>query len=311
MAGIVTKRRNPAHAQSQRSTEESPVAKWTLISIALAFCLVFLFLPLVNVFAQAFAKGWSHYWQALQHPDSWAAIKLTLLVAAITVPLNVLFGLAAAWAIAKFEFRGKSMLITLIDLPFSVSPVVAGLMFVVLFGLQGFFGEWLRDHDLKIIFAVPGITLATIFVTFPFVARELIPVMQATGTDQEQAALTLGANGWQTFWHVTLPSVKWGLIYGIILCNARAMGEYGAVRVVSANIVGHTQTMPLRIESLNEEFQTPAAFAVASLLTVLAFVTLGIKTFLEWKQTREFERAQVTAPESERDTAFFARPNPR
>ena len=311
MAGTVKKRWSVLHRKSQRGTEESPFAKWTLIAIAIAFCLVFLLLPLVNVFAQAFAKGWNYYWQALANQDSWSAIRLTLIVAAITVPLNVLFGLTAAWAVAKFEFPGKALLITLIDLPFSVSPVVAGLMFIVLFGLQGFFGQWLQDHDLKIIFALPGILLATIFATFPFVARELIPVMQATGTDQEQAALTLGANGWQTFWHVTLPSVKWGLIYGIILCNARAMGEYGAVRVVSANIVGHTQTMPLRIESLNEEFQTPAAFAVASLLAVLAFVTLGIKTFLEWKQTREFERAQVTAPESERDTAFFARPNPR
>jgi len=310
MAGIVTKRNHAGRAQSQRGTEESPWAKWTLISIAMAFCLVFLLLPLVNVFAQAFAKGWAHYGQALTHPDSWAAIKLTLLVAAISVPLNVLFGLAAAWAIAKFEFRGKSLLITLIDLPFSVSPVVAGLMFVVLFGLQGFFGEWLNDRDLRIIFAVPGITLATIFVTFPFVARELIPVMQATGTEQEQAALTLGANGWQTFWHVTLPSVKWGLIYGIILCNARAMGEFGAVSVVSGHITGQTDTMPLRVEKLYNEYQGPAAFAVASLLALLALVTLGIKTFLEWKQAREFGWAQqAPVPASERDTDFVTREN--
>jgi sulfate transport system permease protein len=283
--------------------------KWTLIGVALLFSLVFLLLPLVNVFAQAFAKGWSYYLSSLTHPDSWAAIRLTLIVAAISVPANMLFGLAAAWAIAKFEFRGKALLITLIDLPFSVSPVVAGLMFVVLFGLQGFFGQWLSDHNLKIIFAVPGIVLATVFVTFPFVARELIPVMQATGTDQEQAALTLGASGWQTFWHVTLPSVKWGLIYGIILCNARAMGEYGAVRVVSANIVGQTQTMPLRVESLNDQFQGPAAFAVASLLALLALLTLGVKTFLEWKQAREFEMAQHATAAERGDAEFLAREN--
>ena len=238
---------------------------------------------------------------------SWSAIKLTLQVAVISVPLNVLFGLAAAWAIAKFEFRGKALLITLIDLPFSVSPVVAGLMFIVLFGLQGYFGQWLHDRELKIIFALPGIVLATVFVTFPFVARELIPVMQATGTDQEQAALTLGANGWQTFWHVTLPSVKWGLLYGIILCNARAMGEYGAVSVVSAGVVGQTQTMPLRVEQLYKEYQGQAAFAVASLLAMLALVTLGVKTFLEWKQAREFELAQQAVLGESGDTAFIAR----
>ncbi len=292
MAGIVKRQVAGGRAKSQRGTEEPPLAKWTLIGIAMIFCLVFLLLPLVNVFAQAFSKGWSGYWQAISDPDAWAAMKLTLLIAAISVPLNVFFGLAAAWAIAKFEFRGKALLITLIDLPFSVSPVVAGLMFIVLFGLQGYFGEWLQAHDLQIIFAVPGIILATVFITFPFVARELIPVMQAAGTDQEQAALTLGANGWQTFWHVTLPSVKWGLLYGIILCNARAMGEYGAVRVVSQNIAGKTQTMPLRVESLNDEFKGQAAFAVASLLAVLALVTLGFKTFLEWRQHREYELAQ-------------------
>jgi len=292
MAATVKTRSTTAQQASRRGTEESPVIKWLLISLALAFCLVFLLLPLANVFAQAFAKGWAYYLRSLTEPDSWAAIRLTLLVAAITVPLNVLFGLAAAWAIAKFEFRGKSLLITLIDLPFSVSPVVAGLMFVVLFGLQGFFGKWLDEHDIKIIFAVPGIVLATTFVTFPFVARELIPVMQATGTEQEQAALTLGANGWQTFWHVTLPSVKWGLIYGIILCNARAMGEFGAVSVVSGNIAGQTDTMPLRVQKLYEEYNAPAAFAVASLLALLALLTLGIKTWLEWQQASEFEKAQ-------------------
>jgi sulfate transport system permease protein len=294
--------------RSKRGVEEPQFVKWTLIAITLAFCLVFLLLPLANVFAQAFSKGAATWWSALREPDSWSAIRLTLIVAAISVPVNVLFGLAASWVIAKFNFRGKSLLITLIDLPFSVSPVVAGLMFVVLFGLQGFFGKWLDAHDIKIIFAVPGIVLATIFVTFPFVARELIPIMQATGTEQEQAALTLGANGWQTFWHVTLPSVKWGLIYGVILCNARAMGEFGAVSVVSGHITGLTETMPLRVESLNNGFQTAAAFAVASLLALLALVTLGIKTFLEWKQAREFEAAQqAVMPETEIDTTFFAR----
>ena len=287
-----TLRRRASRAQSQRGTEESPLIKWTLIALALAFSLVFLLLPLVNVFAQALAKGWQVYWTSLSEPDSWAAIRLTVIVAAITVPLNVLFGVAAAWAIAKFEFRGKSLLTTLIDLPFSVSPVVAGLMFVLLFGLQGFFGKWLDAHDLKIIFAVPGIVLATVFVTFPFVARELIPVMQSTGSEQEQAALTLGATGWRTFWHVTLPSVKWGLIYGIILCNARAMGEFGAVSVVSGHITGHTDTMPLRVEKLYNEYQGAAAFAVASLLVLLALLTLAIKTFLEWRQARAYELAQ-------------------
>ncbi len=293
MPGTATKNLALARRASQRGTEESVLIKWILILIALAFCFVFLLLPLANVFAQALSKGWSYYLASLDNPDSLSAIKLTLLVSAISVPLNVLFGLAAAWAIAKFEFRGKSILITLIDLPFSVSPVVAGLMFVVLFGLQGFFGKWLDAHDLKVIFAVPGIVLATVFITFPFVARELIPVMQATGAEQEQAALTLGASGWQTFWHVTLPSVKWGLIYGIILCNARAMGEFGAVSVVSGHITGQTDTMPLRVEKLYNEYNAAGAFAIASLLALLALGTLGIKTFLEWKQAREFERAQA------------------
>jgi sulfate transport system permease protein len=233
----------------------------------------------------------------LSDPDTLSAIKLTLTVAAISVPLNVVFGLAAAWCIAKFNFRGKPLLITLIDLPFSVSPVVAGLIFVVMFGLQGFFGPWLDARDIKIIFAVPGIVLATVFITFPFVARELIPVMQATGTEQEEAALTLGASGWKTFWYVTLPSVKWGLLYGVILCNARAMGEFGAVSVVSGHITGQTDTMPLRVEKLYQEYNATAAFAVASLLALLALFTLGIKTFLEWKQERDYERAQHAPPE--------------
>jgi sulfate transport system permease protein len=290
MSGTPSTRRSASVSRSQRGTEEPAAVKWFLIALALGFALIFLVLPLANVFAQALAKGWDFYWNALKNPDSWAAIRLTLLVAVISVPLNVVFGLAAAWAIAKFEFRGKSLLVTMIDLPFSVSPVVAGLMFVVLFGLQGYFGPWLDAHGITIIFAVPGIVLATVFVTFPFVARELIPVMQATGSEQEQAALTLGANGWQTFWHVTLPSVRWGLIYGIILCNARAMGEYGAISVVSGNITGVTETIPLRVEKLNNEFNAPAAFAVASLLAVLALLTLAIKVVLEWRQTRAQEQ---------------------
>lgn len=286
-----------ARTKSQRGTEEAPFIKWLLITVTLLFTVTFLLLPLVNVFAQAFSKGWSGYIKGLSDPDTLSAIKLTLTVAAISVPLNVIFGLAAAWCIAKFNFRGKPFLITLIDLPFSVSPVVAGLIFVVMFGLQGFFGPWLDAREIKIIFAVPGIVLATVFITFPFVARELIPVMQATGTEQEEAALTLGASGWKTFWHVTLPSVKWGLLYGVILCNARAMGEFGAVSVVSGHITGQTDTMPLRVEKLYQEYNATAAFAVASLLALLALFTLGIKTFLEWKQERDYERAQHAPPE--------------
>ncbi len=301
MAGTPTTNPKLTRRASQRSTEESIVMQWILIVVALAFALVFLLLPLANVFVQALAKGWNFYVESLANPDSLAAMKLTWIVSGISVPLNVLFGLAAAWAIAKFEFRGKSLLITLIDLPFSVSPVVAGLMFVVLFGLQGFFGQWLDAHEIKIIFAVPGIVLATVFITFPFVARELIPVMQAAGAEQEQAALTLGASGWQTFWHVTLPSVKWGLIYGIILCNARAMGEFGAVSVVSGHITGQTDTMPLRVEKLYNEYNAAGAFAVASLLALLALFTLAIKTFLEWKQAREYERAQAAATPADPD----------
>ncbi|HSH92592.1 MAG TPA: sulfate ABC transporter permease subunit CysW, partial [Roseimicrobium sp.] len=262
MAGAAKSNLARNRTASQRGSEEHGVVKWTLVVISLLFVGTFLLLPLINVFAQALAKGWGMYWKSLQDPDTRSAIKLTMIVAAISLPLNVVFGVMASWAVAKFEFRGKSLLITLIDLPFSVSPVVAGLMFVILFGMQGYFGEWLNDKDIKIIFAVPGIVLATVFITFPFVARELIPVMQATGTDQEQAALTLGASGWQTFWHVTLPSVKWGLLYGIILCNARAMGEFGAVSVVSGHITGVTDTMPLRVEKLYQEYNAVGAFTV-------------------------------------------------
>jgi sulfate transport system permease protein len=282
--------------------------KWVLIGIATLFLVVFLLIPLINVFVQAFAKGFSGYVNALRDPDTMAAIRLTLLVAAWCVPLNLIFGLAASWCIAKFQFRGKSLLISLIDLPFSVSPVVAGLIYVVMFGLQGYLGPWLDQHDIKIIFAVPGIVLATVFITFPFIARELIPIMQSTGREQEEAALTLGATGWRTFWHVTLPSVKWGLLYGVILCNARAMGEFGAVSVVSGHITGMTDTMPLRVEKLYNEYNSTAAFTVASVLALLALITLGLKTLLEWKQQRDFARAQLVVPEpSESDTRFLAR----
>jgi sulfate transport system permease protein len=291
MAGYA-KRGKGTTTASRRGTEESPFVKWLLIGVALAFSLVFLLLPLVNVFAQAFSKGLGAYWKALADPDSWAAMKLTLIVAAITVPCNVIFGIASAWAIAKFDFRGKSLLTTLIDLPFSVSPVVAGLMYVLLFGMQGYFGEWLNARDIKIIFALPGIVIVTVFITFPFVARELIPIMQAAGTAQEQAALTLGASGFKTFWYVTLPSVKWGLIYGIILCNARAMGEFGAVSVVSGHVTGVSETMPLQVERLYKEYNAVGAFAVASLLALLALVTLGIKTWLEYRAQKEEEAAQ-------------------
>ncbi len=291
MAGIA-KTRLAAAAKSQRGAEESPLVKWTLITIALLFAGTFLVLPLANVFYQALSKGFGPYFRALVEPDTLASIRLTLLVAAISVPMNCFFGVVAAWTVAKFDFKGKALLLTLIDLPFSVSPVVAGLMFVVLFGLQGYLGEWLDEHDMKIIFNVPGIVLATLFITFPFVARELIPLMQAQGSDQEQAALTLGANGFQTFWHVTLPSVKWGLLYGVILCNARAMGEFGAVAVVSGRVSGLSETMPLRVEKLYNEYNAAAAFGVASLLAVLALVTLGVKTWLEHRQSMEMERSQ-------------------
>jgi sulfate transport system permease protein len=302
MSAAVTRKKKAGTLKSQRASEESAFAKWTLIVIALAFVAVFLLLPLINVFYQAFSKGLEFYRESLMDEDTIHAIKLTLTVAAISVPLNLVFGLAASWAIAKFEFPGKTFLITLIDLPFAVSPVVAGLMFVVLFGREGYFGDWLDAHNVKIIFAVPGMVLATVFVTFPFVARELIPVMQQTGSEQEQAALTLGASGWKTFWLVTLPSVKWGLIYGVILCNARAMGEFGAVSVVSGHIAGQTDTLPLRVEKLFNGASLAsgvAAFAVASLLALLALITLLLKTVLEWKSERDFARAQQSGPEPE------------
>jgi sulfate transport system permease protein len=293
-------------ARKSISTTEAPWVRYTLTGIALLFVVLFLVLPLAAVFTEALRKGLGAYLQALKEPDAWSAIKLTLIAAAIAVPMNLVFGVAAAWAIAKYEFRGKSVLTTLVDLPFSISPVVAGLIYVLVFGAQGWFGPWLLAHDIKIIFAVPGIVLATVFVTFPFIARELIPLMQAQGNDEEQAAIVLGATGWQTFWHVTLPNIKWGLIYGVILCNARAMGEFGAVSVVSGHIRGQTNTLPLHVEILYNEYQSVAAFAVASLLAILALVTLVIKSVAEWRHEQEMKAAADLPPEQPRAVAPLA-----
>jgi len=276
-----------AHA----GTTEPTWVRWSLITLALGLVFLFLLLPLAAVFTEALRKGLPAAIDALYEPDAWSAIRLTLITAAVAVPLNLVFGVTAAWAVAKYEFKGKAFLTTLIDLPFSVSPVVAGLIYVLMFGAQGWIGPWLAEHDIKIVFAVPGIILATVFVTFPFIARELIPLMQAQGTDEEQAAIVLGATGWQTFWHVTLPNIKWGLVYGVILCNARAMGEFGAVSVVSGHIRGQTNTLPLHVEILYNEYQSVAAFAVASLLALLALLTLLIKSVVEW----QFERDQKAA----------------
>jgi sulfate transport system permease protein len=266
-----------------RAARETALAKWSLLGTALAFLGLVLLLPLAAVFVEAFADGLAAFRNAIVEPDALSAVRLTLLVAAIAVPLNVVFGIAAAWSITKFDFPGKSLLLTLIDLPFSVSPVVAGMVYVLLFGLQGLFGGWLAANGIKIIFAVPGIALATLFVTLPFVARELIPLMESQGTTQEEAAIALGANGWQTFRRVTLPNIRWGLLYGVLLCNARAMGEFGAVSVVSGHIRGETNTMPLHVEILYNEYNFVAAFAVASLLALLALVTLVLKSALEWR----------------------------
>jgi sulfate transport system permease protein len=281
----------------QAGTTESALVRWTLTGLALAFMALFLVLPLAAVFTEALRNGAAAYFEALKDPDAWSAIRLTLLTALVAVPLNLVFGIAAAWAIAKYEFKGKAFLTTLVDLPFSVSPVVAGLIYVLVFGAQGWLGPWLQEHDIKIVFAVPGIILATVFVTFPFIARELIPLMQAQGNDEEQAAIVLGASGWQTFWHVTLPNIKWGLIYGVILCNARAMGEFGAVSVVSGHIRGQTNTMPLHVEILYNEYQSVAAFAVASLLALLALVTLVLKSLVEWRHERELKASAELPPE--------------
>ncbi|GEN33508.1 MULTISPECIES: sulfate ABC transporter permease subunit CysW [Aneurinibacillus] len=284
---------NPILVSSRRQTEVVNVAskkegivRWVLIGMALLFLLLFLVLPLVIVFYEALQDGIEMYLASIAEPDAQAAIALTLLTAAIAVPLNLVFGVAASWAIAKFEFRGKNILLTLIDLPFAVSPVISGLMFVLLFGMEGMFAPWLEAYNMKIVFAVPGIVLATIFVTFPFIARELIPLMQAQGTEEEEAARMLGANGWQIFFRVTLPNIKWGLLYGVILCNARAMGEFGAVSVVSGHIRGLTNTMPLHVEILYNEYNFAAAFSVASLLALLAIVTLVVKGVVEWRTAR-------------------------
>jgi sulfate transport system permease protein len=279
--------------QSRDATREPVWVRYTLLSIALIFFLSCLILPLILVFVEAFKQGITVYIQALVDPDTLSAVKLTLLTAVIAVPLNVVFGVAAAWSVAKFNFRGKSILTTLIDLPFSVSPVIAGLMLVLIFGTQGWMGNWLLDHDIKILYAVPAIVLATIFITVPFVARELIPLMEAQGTEEEEAAMVLGASGWQTFWKVTLPNIKWGLIYGVILCNARAMGEFGAVSVVSGHIRGETNTLPLHVEILYNEYTFSAAFAVSSLLALLAIVTLILKTWVEYRQEKQNHSSSI------------------
>lgn len=278
------------------ATSESKWVKWSIIGVALSFFTLFLLMPLLAVFVEALRKGFGVYFAALVEAEALHAIQLTLIAAAISVPLNLVFGVAAAWAIAKFDFRGKQLLITLIDLPFSVSPVIVGLCYVLVFGANGWFGAWLIEHDMKVIFAVPGIVLASVFVTFPFVARELIPLMQAQGREEEEAAIVLGANGWQTFWYVTLPNIKWGLLYGVILCNARAMGEFGAVSVVSGKIRGETNTMPLHVEILYNEYQFAAAFAVASLLALLALVTLVIKTLVEHRVEQALKQSTEGVP---------------
>lgn len=280
---------NKPQKMKVRAQTEPAAVRWILIAIALVFLALFLLLPLAAVFSQAFEKGIMVYLEALKEPDTLSSIKLTLITAAVTVPLNLFFGVTAAWAIAKFSFPGKNLLITLIDLPFSVSPVISGLIYVLIFGLQGWIGPWLQDHDIRIVFAVPGIILATIFVTFPFVARELIPLMEAQGKEEEEAALVLGATGLQTFFRVTLPNIKWGIIYGVILCNARAMGEFGAVSVVSGHIRGMTNTVPLHVEILYNEYNYTAAFAVASLLAFLALITLAVKSIAEWKVRQQLE----------------------
>jgi sulfate transport system permease protein len=298
MSGILTAAaRPPAQRVGRINTSESRWVRRVLIAGALAFLILFLVLPLLTVFTEALRKGYTAYLQAIDEPDAWSAIWLTLLTAFLSVLLNLVFGVAAAWAIAKYEFRGKAVLTTLIDLPFSVSPVVAGLAFVLVFGAQGWLGPWLQAHDIKIIFAVPGIIIATAFVTLPMIARELIPLMQAQGNDEEQAAIVLGASGWQTFWRVTLPNIKWGLLYGVILCNARAMGEFGAVSVVSGHLRGETNTIPLHVEILYNEFQIQAGFAVASLLALLALLTLVIKSVVEWRHERDLARLAHLPPE--------------
>nr|WP_236694994.1 sulfate ABC transporter permease subunit CysW [Peribacillus butanolivorans] len=277
---------------TRNATKEPKSIQWILISIVLLFLTLFLVVPLIAIFVKAFEKGADAYFAAIAHPDSMSAIKLTLIVVLITLPLNAIFGVVAAWTITKYEFKGKNFLITLIDLPFSVSPVIAGLIFVLLFGLHGALGPLLQNYDIKVIFSIPGIVIASIFITFPFIARELIPLMQSQGTSEEEASLTLGAGGFKTFWYVTLPNIKWGLLYGVILCNARTIGEFGAVSVVSGHIRGMTNTMPLHIEILYNEYQFSAAFAVASLMSIFAIITLVIKIFIEWKT--DFKSSKVS-----------------
>lgn len=288
MAGAVS--RLAQNSGPRWSMTESAPVRWALIAGAMAFLGLFLFVPLVSVFVHAFSKGVGPFLAAIREPDAWSAAKLTVLTAAVAVPLNLVFGVAASWAIARFRFRGRQFLITLIDLPFSVSPVISGMVFILMFGLNGWWGPWLREHDIQIAFAVPGIVLATVFVTFPFVARELIPLMQAQGTEEEEAAYVLGASGWQMFWRVTIPKIKWGLLYGVILCNARAMGEFGAVSVISGHIRGKTNTIPLHVEILYNEYNFTAAFAVASILALLALVTLAAKTYVERRYGAEAAR---------------------
>ena len=279
-----------------RATQEAAWVRYTLLTVGLGFLFFFLGLPLIAVFVEALAQGLPAYLEALKEPETRSAIWLTVVIALAVLPFNILFGVAAAWAIAKFDFKGKSLLITLIDLPFAVSPVVAGLIFILIFGAQGWLGPWLSDHDVKIIFAVPGMIIATLFITFPFIARELIPLMQSQGKDEEEAAVSLGASGWQMFWRVTLPNIKWGLLYGVILANARAMGEFGAVSVVSGHIRGETNTLPLHVEILYNEYNAIGAFAAASVLALLALVTLVAKTIVEWRMKAETDMLNAELP---------------
>jgi sulfate transport system permease protein len=303
MAGHIALRQGSTDRRT-RTTTENPLIRWLLIGIALTFLGLMLVIPLIAVFAKALEGGLALYFKAILEPDALAAIQLTLLTVVFAVPLNAFFGLAAAWAIAKFDFSGKNFLITLIDLPFAVSPVIAGLVFVFLFGKPGIFWPWLSEHGLKIIFAPPGIILATVFVTFPFIARELIPLMQSQGTTEEEAALTLGASGWKTFWYITLPNIKWALLYGVILTSARAVGEFGAVSVVSGHIRGSTNTLPLHVEILYNEYQFVAAFAVASLMTLIAVFTLLVKNFVEWKVSQQMKKATEDYGQTEVDDEY-------
>lgn len=280
----------------RRINTESRPMRWLLIALALGFLFFFLGLPLLAVFAEALRQGFGPYWHALLEPDTLAAVRLTVVVAVLVLPLNIIFGVSTAWAIAKFEFRGKSLLTTLIDLPFAVSPVVAGLLFILIFGRQGWLGPWLAEHDIKIIFALPGMIVATMFITVPYIARELIPLMQAQGKDEEEAAVSLGSSGWQMFWRVSLPNIKWGLLYGVILANARAMGEFGAVSVVSGHVRGETNTLPLHVEILYNEYNSVGAFAAASVLALLALVTLFAKTFVEWRMAKETAMLDTELP---------------